>query len=459
MPLSKQLLASALQKDPRIDSAKQLILEAIADHQKEIKTIRPAKPELKQKYEDCVQLFGDYRGNPLGLPYIGSGLGNGALVELADGSIKYDFISGVGVHFFGHNHPALTEATIDSALSDIPLQGHLQQNIDNFELSKILIETSTLPHCFISASGAMALENALKSVFQKKFPSYRLLAFERCFAGRTLALAQVTDKPSYREGLPQTLEVDYVPFYDPKRPEESLNSAMRALKGHIARYPKGHCAMIFELIQGEGGFYPGTREFFAPLMQLCKENELAIIVDEVQTFGRTSELFAFQHFNLEDYVDICSIGKLSQVCATLFKDEWNPKPGLLSQTVLSSTSAIKCSISVLKMLVQSDLYGKNGKNMRMHALFVKEFERIAQRHPGSIKGPYGLGGMIAFTFFEGDANKSKQFVNALFDAGLICFLAGSQPTRIRMLPPIPVLQEEDVKAAAQIIENCLSYFP
>ena len=65
----------------------------------------------------------------------------------------------------------------------------------------------------------MANENALKAAFQKRFPANRVLAFEHGFAGRTLALSQVTDKPAYRKGLPETLAVDHIPFFDPARPQ------------------------------------------------------------------------------------------------------------------------------------------------------------------------------------------------------------------------------------------------
>lgn len=452
---SQDLHVKSLLRDPRVASAKELLLAALREKQKEITAIRPPNPNLKQNYDVMLASFSEARGAPLWFPYLGSGIGNGPLVELLDGSIKYDFIAGIGVHFFGHSHPVLMEASIDAALSDITIQGHLQQNGDSVELSMLLAEASKLPHCFLSTSGAMATENALKIAFQKNFPAQRIFAFERSFAGRTLALAQVTDKPSFREGLPPTLLVDYVPFYDPLRPEESLKETLQAIKKQISRFPKGHAVMIFELVQGEAGSYPGTSDFFIPIMQLLKENKIAIFVDEVQTFGRTPELFSYQYFGLQDYVDLCSIGKLSQVCATLFSDEYKPKLGLLSQTFTGSTASIRCTIAILKMLLQGDLYGPKGKNSRLHALFVEKFLEIAKRQPGAIKGPFGLGGLVAFTPFDGDAEHTKKIAHALFDEGLLCFIAGSSPTRIRMLPPFAILKEADIVSATIIIEKIL----
>ena len=78
-----------------------------------------------------LQKFGDIRGGTLYFPYLGSGIGRGPLVELADGSVKYDMISGIGVHYLGHSHPALIAASIDAAIRDTIMQGNLQQNVES----------------------------------------------------------------------------------------------------------------------------------------------------------------------------------------------------------------------------------------------------------------------------------------------------------------------------------------
>jgi acetylornithine/succinyldiaminopimelate/putrescine aminotransferase len=261
MKPSPSLAADALFQDARISEAKKLLIDAVAAHQKTLTHVKPPNPALKQTYDELLEKFTQYRGNKLWFPYIGSGMGNGVFVELLDGSVKYDFICGMGTHFLGHSHPEIISASIDAAISDTVMQGHLQQNRDTIELSEILTRESKLPHCFLTTSGAMANENALKIAFQKKYPAYRVLSFERCFAGRTLATTQITDKPSFREGLPQTLTVDYVPFFDPKQPAESTERTLEALKKHLQRYPKQHAVMCFELIQGEGGFHSATKEF------------------------------------------------------------------------------------------------------------------------------------------------------------------------------------------------------
>jgi len=177
------------------------MLEALADHQERITGVKPPDPALRTPYEQVLREFGRIRAGNLFYPYIGSGIGRGPLVELADGSVKYDFISGIGVHHWGHSHPVLVEAALDAALRDTVMQGNLQQNMESVELARTLLDAATasgagLKHCFFSTSGAMANENALKIIFNKRAPADRLLALDGCFAGRTLGLSQVTDRPA-----------------------------------------------------------------------------------------------------------------------------------------------------------------------------------------------------------------------------------------------------------------------
>ncbi|MCE5294772.1 MAG: aminotransferase class III-fold pyridoxal phosphate-dependent enzyme, partial [Chlamydiales bacterium] len=324
--------------DPRVQEAKKLILSALQDAQSAFNGVEEAHPDCVEENTKAIHEFNAIRSLPLYYPYIGSGLGRGVLVELLDGSCKYDLICGIGVHYFGHSFPGIIESSLTAALSDTVMQGNLQQDVDSLELARRFVEVSGFDHCFLSSSGAMACENALKICFQKKQPAARVLAFERCFAGRTLALSQVTDKPGFREGLPPTITVDYLPFFDAKNPIESTKRSIDTLKKHLQRYPKQHAVMCMELVQGEGGFWTAPSEFFKAIIQVLKAHDVAVWVDEVQTFARTENLFAFQTFDLQGLVDIVTIGKVSPACATLFNQNFAPKPGLLSQTFTASTT-------------------------------------------------------------------------------------------------------------------------
>lgn len=454
-----KLIAERLLDDSRVAEARRLLHAALMEHQKSITGVKPADPDRAAEYRKLIENFAAMRGGELYYPFLGSGIGRGPFVELADGSVKYDMITGIGVHTLGHNHPLWLDAGLDAALSDTVMQGNLQQNTDAVRFTELLLRIANesgaaLAHCFLSSSGAMADENALKIAFQKHSPADRILAFEHCFAGRTTTLAQLTDKAAYREGLPTTIAVDYVPFDD----GGDAQRALAMMESHLHRYPKRHAAMWFELVQGEGGFRVGRREFFVPLMELCRKNNIAVVIDEVQTFGRTTRPFAFQHFGLDALADIVTVGKMTQVCATLFRKEYQPKRGLVSQTFTAATASIRTGEAVIKHLVENSYFGANGKNARVHRRFVEHLERIAAKSPDTIQGPFGIGGMIALTPFGGNggnADKVKKLSLALYDAGVIAFTAGGEPTRLRFLPPLGAIEDKDIDAVIEILERTL----
>src|SRR5262249_50944357 len=145
------------------------------------------------------------------------------------------------------------------------------------------------------------------------------------------------DAAANRVGLPLSTLVDYMPFYDSIAAEamgqtKHIDQCVARLQEYIDRYPRQHACFIFELVQGEGGFNTAPREYFVELMRLCKSSGIAVWDDEIQTFGRTTSMFAFEALGLGEYVDVFCLGKMTQVCATLWTPEFNPGPGLLSGT-------------------------------------------------------------------------------------------------------------------------------
>ena len=452
------LLSDQLKSDPRLAEAKRLILETVADHQKTMQSVRPPRTELKQSYQAMLEKFGSLRNGSLFFPYLASGIGNGPFVELADGSVKLDMITGIGVHGYGHSHPLLVEAAIDTAVADTVMQGNLQQNTESYELCDLLVSLANetggeFKHCFLTTSGAMANENSLKIAFQKNHPANRVIAFSHCFAGRTLALAQVTDKAKYRVGLPDTIAVDYLPFFKHDDPQRSTEIAVSHLKYLLDRHPGKYAALWMELIQGEGGYYPGDVNFFKALIEVAKEANVCTIADEVQTFCRTTRPYAFQHFGLDKLVDVVTIGKISQVCATLFTDEYKFQPGLISQTFTGSTMAINSALAIVNGLVKQGNFGEGGRNESLHDYFVKGIQKVGEKYPGSIAGPHGLGGMVALTPFDGTPEVASEMAKRLFDAGLMSFMAGGSPARLRFLMPIGCVTKDHLDLACQILES------
>ena len=454
--------AQKLALDPRVAQARDLLLQALGDHTSSL-GVRAPEAQARREFQQRLREFGTLRGAPLYYDYLGSGIGHGPYVELADGSVKLDFIAGIGVHLLGHNHPAVVNAQIDAALRNTTMQGNLQQNVESHELMALLLGAAQrggaqLEHCILSTSGAMANENALKICFQKHFPAQRLLAFERCFAGRTMTLSQVTDKPGFREGLPPSIAVDYVPFFSPDDPAGS-ELAVAKLREHLARHPKDHAGMVLELVQGEGGFNTAPPEFFRAILTELRQNGIAVIIDEVQTFGRTQEPFVFQLLRLDELVDIVTVGKCTQVCATLYRKEYRPRAGLISQTFTGATSAILAGAAILRELLERGYYGPSGRIETLRQQFEERFRKLQSAHPGRLQGPFGLGSMISFQVDGGSHEGTKEFAHALFELGLIAFTAGTAPARIRFLLPVGALQEEHLELATKIINQALQSRP
>lgn len=461
-PNSTQMLHSEeLKSDPRVAQAKELLLAALQEHSQRITEVRGPRPELQKSYAEMLSRLAVARGGAPYFPYITSGLGNGPFVELADGSVKLDFIVGIGVHGLGHSHPAMLASTVDASLDDTVMQGNLQQNSPSLEMCERLIKLASatganLQHCLLTTSGAMANENSLKIAFHNRAPATRVICLDNCFAGRSIALAQLTDRPAYRTGLPKALDVDYIPMFHPSDPEGTTKGAISALRKHLARRPGEYACLWLELVAGEGGYYPGTKDYFESLCQICHDHNVLVIFDEVQTFSRLSQPFAFQHFGLEKHADIVTLGKITQVCATLYGEKLKPKGPLLSQTFTAASASIRSGLAVLDQLESKDCFGQNGWNMQRHVYFRGKLEALARKYPTKISGPWGEGMMIAFTPGDGSAKTGTETLQRLYDLGLMGFLAGANPNRIRFLPPPGITTERHIDLACEIIEQVIA---
>lgn len=288
--------------------------------------------------------------------------------------------------------------------------------------------------------------------------------------GRSTTMAQIGDNAGGRVGLPLNTLVDYMPFYDPDDPERSTAAAIDQLKQHIARYPKQHACFAMELIQGEGGFNTAPASFFEPLMQLCKDNGIAVWIDEVQTFGRTTEMFAFQKLGLGTYVDVVTIGKMSHVCAAMFTEAYNPQPGLLSGTFIGDTVGLNVGRRALQRLRDGGYYGDDGHIARLQEAFRTRAQALVDAHPdwfvpvphasgGTRKtNPHvgGVGGMMRITPFGGDRKKINQLVQALFKRGVISFYCGHGPYHLRFLAPVGVMRPEQFDGVFEIVEHAMA---
>jgi 4-aminobutyrate aminotransferase-like enzyme len=402
-------------------------------------------------YQRAVRALGRQRGRPLAYPLLLGGPDTGAYLRLADGRRVLDWIGGIGVYAFGHGDRDLLETAALAAASAPVFQGHLLPGTEQLRLGKLLLRHAAprLRHVWLSLSGAIANENALKLIWQKHAPADRIVCFAHGFAGRTTTLAELTDKPAFREGLPLRGVALHVPFFD-RRARDPIGASLAALDAHLARHPGQVAAMLFELVQGEGGIRTAPPEFFVALMERCRSAGIAIWVDEVQTYARTGELFAHRTLGLEDYVDVVTAGKALQGSAVLFRRAYNPKPGLVSGTYAGASVGMAVGARIIERLEAEGLLGPRGGVATLGARVEKRLTKLARAVRGAVSDVDGVGAMWAFTAFDGSQAAVDAVIRAALEEGLLLFSAGARPSRVRLLLPVNTTVAELADGTAKL---------
>ncbi len=449
MPRRKHSPLQSLLDSPRVREAAEALIDAVHEEMKE----RELAPRA---YDKAIRELERRRGRPLMFPMLMAGTGQGARVRLANGTTLLDFASGIGVYGFGHSDRDLLATAVVAAAGDTVYQGHLMPGGEYMRLTRALLRHTGphIKHCWLSVSGAIANENALKIIFQRHAPANRVLAFEGNFAGRTMAMAEITDKPAFRDGIPIRGNVDYVPFFDP-HDTESTERSVEVLEAHLRRHPGHHAGMIFELVQGEGGFNMAPRSFFTALMGVCKRAGIAVWVDEVQTFARTGELFAFRTLRLEEYVDIATAGKILQGSAVLFTRTYNPRPGLIAGTYAGSTTGMSVGTRIIERLEEEGYLGPEGRVAVLSGRVERRLDVLRKRMPRAVGVHSGMGAMHAFVPWNGRPDVVKRILEVAFEEGVLAFSAGANPTKIRILLPVNTTDEE-IETGFTMLEKAMS---
>lgn len=452
-----QLIGHQIDESTEIKNKIKDLVADVTALNSQITGIREPHPEHLENGKKQIEKAGAVRGRPLYYPYVGTGSGKGPFVELEDGSVKLDLINGIGIHLMGHSHPRVMAATVRGALSDVVNQGNLQPNREYSrfleKLTALAGKRSRLKYGWLATCGTMANETALKISRQKHSPARMVMSFQNAFAGRSTMMAEVTDNPAYKDGLPEYHEVLRIPFYD-RRDPQSGEKTLRAMKEHIEKHDKNISVFSFEPMLGEGGYMAAPREFFLPLLDLCKQKKIAIWADEVQTFSRTGEMFAFETLDIGNWIDICTIAKTAQVGATLYTEEYNPKPGLIAGTFSGTSAALSAGCEILDMLGEGYL-GSNGRIMDIHRKFVGMLNELNETTcKGRLRDAGGMGLMMAVTPLDGKKEQVEALLKKLLANGLIAFNCGKDPVRLRFLVPA-IISDEELGLAKKIIEKCI----
>ena len=395
---------------------------------------------------------------------------HGGYVEDVDGNIYLDFGSGISVTVMGHTHPKVVEAIQTQAAELIHVNSCDYISLPQVEYARRITQLTPgeFPkRVFFSSSGAEAVETAIKSAIYHT-NRHGIIAFIGGFHGRTMgALGLTTNSPVSRRGYTGSLmgNVAFAPFAYPYRNPFSGDCAtetLRFLEEQILDrvMPSEDCAaVIFEPIQGAGGYIVPPVEFIQGLQRICRERDILLIADEVQTgFAKTGYLFASQAFGIEP--DIICLSKA--IAAGLPMGATVARADLLDwdlntheNTLGGNPVVISAALAVLDVFEQENL---TSRAQQMGSLLMDALRKLKNKHQiiGDVRG---LGSMIGIELVSDRHTKEPataerdRFVQNCFENGLLVLGAG--PSSIRLSPPL-ILTDEEIKMGLEIIDQVLT---
>ncbi len=366
--------------------------------------------------------------------------GRGMYLYDVEGKKYLDFGSGIGVFALGYGNEEFNEAVKAQIDKLIHTSNYFYNEPASLAAEK-LVKASGLSKAFFTNSGAEAVEGALKLV--KKYSSVKypgegrceIIAMEHSFHGRTIGALSVTGNAHYRES--------FMPLMDGVRYAEYNNlDSVKALVNSRT------CAVIMETVQGEGGIRPATREFIEGVRQLCDENDILLILDEIQCgMGRSGQMYAYQCFGVKP--DVLTTAKAlgmgipigafvasEKVCDVLVAGDHGTTYG---GNPLACAAASKVF----------DLYEKNNIlcNVRESGSYLfEQLDKVAEDY-GFVKEHRGMG-LIQGLELTMPAGK---VISELLDNGLITFAAGANV--IRFIPPL-IVKKAEIDEMIGILRGC-----
>jgi 4-aminobutyrate aminotransferase len=388
--------------------------------------------------------------------------GEGSYLYDHSGRRWLDYTSGVAVTNTGHAHPHVVRSVQDQAAKLL----HCQLNVGLHEPAIRLMErVSGLigPEysCFLGNTGSEAVEGALKLArLVTGRPAF--MAFEGSFHGRTFgALSVTSSKVGWRAGYePLLSSVFFAPYCYPLRsphcsPGECNLGCVRRLEMLFRSMvdPKQVAAMIVEPILGEGGYVVPSPGFLPALRRICDEHGIILILDEIQTgYGRTGEMFAFQHTQIEPDIVVLSKGIASglPVSAIVAKrslmEQWGP--GAHGGTYNGNIVACAAGNATLDVFEDEQLVARSA-SLGEH--LAEELHRAVGEDPG-VAEIRGKGLMIGVEFVkkdqEPDSERVRNVRERCFNSGLLLLSAGTFGNVVRFIPPLVTSREEIAEAVA-----------
>jgi acetylornithine/N-succinyldiaminopimelate aminotransferase len=367
--------------------------------------------------------------------------GEGVWLLATNGDRYLDFTSGVAVNALGHGHPHLIAALTEQA-NKVWHVSNLYQAPEAERVAQRLCDASFADVVFFCNSGAEAMECSIKTA--RKYQSangaperYRIVTFEGAFHGRTLATLAAGGQKKYLDGFGPVVEgFDHVPFGD-------LEATKAAITPETA-------AILIEPIMGEGGVRVVEPAFLRALRELCDQNGLLLLFDEVQTgMGRTGELFAYQLVGVEP--DIMALAKALGggfpvgACLATREAAKGMTAGTHGSTFGGNPLAMSAANAVLDVMLAPAFLDR----VRRTALVFKQrLAEIKDQHPSVIAEVRGEGLLVGLRALV----PAGELVDALRAQKMIAVAAGDNV--VRLLPPLVINEQEIAEGIQRLDRAC-----
>ncbi|MCM3764847.1 acetylornithine transaminase [Neobacillus niacini] len=354
--------------------------------------------------------------------------GKGSYVWDDKGTQLLDFTSGIATCNLGHV-PEPVKAKLEEQLQNLWHCSNLY-NIPNQEQLAALLTANSCGHqVFFCNSGAEANEAAIKLARRyankvKGNGSSEVVTFKQSFHGRTLATLTATGQEKIQQGFaPLMPGFSYLPYND-----------IEALDELESKKPAG---VLLELVQGEGGVIPADPIWVQKLAQICEQQDILLMVDEIQTgIGRTGTLFAYEQYSIEpDVISIAKgLGSGFPIGAIIAKEEAAKgfEPGSHGSTFGGNPLATSAGLATLSHILESNVLTNANE---MASYLDLQLEGLKQKYD-FIKGIRGKG-LLKGLVVETDASA---IVKKAIDQNLLILTAG--PNVVRILPPLTVTTDE-----------------
>ncbi|WP_352399827.1 aspartate aminotransferase family protein [Anaerotignum sp.] len=362
--------------------------------------------------------------------------GKNATCYDTDGKEYIDMTSGIGVNALGFSDKGWIEA-ITAQLQKLQHTSNLYYTTPCGEVAKMVCEKSGMKKMFFANSGAEANEGVIKAARKYSFTKYgqdrsTIVALENSFHGRTMATLSATGQDAYHNY--------FFPFVD-----GFVFAKANNLEDTISKLTDDVCAIIMEMVQGEGGVLPLEKDYVKAIYDICKEKDILFIVDEVQTgVGRTGSFFSYQQFGVQPDLVSCAkgLGGGLPIGGVLFgeKTENCLVAGDHGSTFGGNPVVCAGSIEILNRLDNDflDEVKKKGEFLRKEISAMPHVTDIA-----------GMGMMLGISL-DVDA---KEVIHKCLDKGLMVL---SAKTKVRLLPPLTITRKELEKGLtilAEVLKN------